>query len=189
MTDNPKSEHGGWTELGTRLTMHECCIEVFFSFYKTTIHIFCRQAEMAPEQLCWQVWANTFPFQQGSQNWRDELLFVFLIYSLGYLAPSLLTKLLNLSAKAALRQPWGCCGSAFQSLLLQEVNPKPLGVGDYVTWSSLSLSWDKVLEFRSFSTSPKAMGIHHFSSFPSWFFLLPPSHFLCSSPLSSSALF
>lgn len=143
---------------------------------------------MAPERLCWQVWASIFPFPQGSQNWRDELLFVFLIYSLGYLALSLLRKLLNLSAQAALWQPWGCCGSAFQSLLLREVNPKPLGGGGYVTWSSLSLSWDKVLEFRSFITSPKAMGIHHFSSFPPRFLLLPPSHFLCLSPLSSSAL-
>lgn len=53
----------------------------------------------------------------------------------------------------------------------------------------LCLSWDKVLEFKSFSTSPKAKVIHHFPSFPSGFFLLPPSHFLCSSPLTSSPRF
>lgn len=57
-------------------------IKVFFSFYNMTINIFCRQSEMAPEQLCWQIWANnTFLLPARDSDLRDELLFVFLIHS------------------------------------------------------------------------------------------------------------
>lgn len=90
---------------------------------------------------------------------RDELLFVFLINLRGYLAPSLLRELLNLSAQAALWQPWGCHVLTVQGHQLGEVNPKPLGAGGCVTWSSLSPSWVRMLEFRSYSTSTAKLTI------------------------------
>lgn len=159
-------------------------IKVLFSFCKTT-HVFCRQAEMAPEQLCWQLWANTFPFQKGDRTGRWAPLCF----------PDLLAGLLcsfsaSTAAESALCQPWRCYGSAIQGRLLWKTYPISLEVGDSDIWSSLFLSWDKVLEFRSFSTSPKAkIIIHQFSSFSSLFLLFPPSCFLYSSPLSSFRLF
>lgn len=130
--DSPYVDAGRWS------------IKAFISFYKTTIHIFRRQRWHQRSSAGRYEQTHSIPARE--MELRDELLFVFLISLLGYLAPSLLAPFCSRSCWIS--QPrLGVLRTS-----CPEFNPKPRGIGDYVTRRSfeeqLPNSWTLWLSYK-----------------------------------------